>query len=66
MSKIKIAKEKLRNDPVDINEYTWYYEEEKEIDIVHYFNSDLGRRAIHIRIPYWKLKRTLDKVVIDG
>lgn len=45
----------LSGNPQKIDKDTWYYEEKRGIDIIHY----VGNQAHHIVIPLRKLKATM-------
>jgi len=47
---------KLSRNPQKLGPHDWYYEEPKGIEIIH---EEADHHFIHIRIPWWRLKRSL-------
>jgi hypothetical protein len=61
MGKVKKVKAELSRDPQNLSEDTWYYEERPGICITHNIDPNDHARPIHIKIPWRKLVKSVNR-----
>lgn len=56
----------LKNDSINIDNDTWYYEEKDGIYIVHWITErDGNRTATHVKISWRKLKASVNRKYVQ-